>query len=45
MCERDQCEKDRLESEARGLVTRGLFGVFIGAAIGRWLALYGKALA
>lgn len=45
MCERDQCEEDRLEYEARGLVTRRLFGVAIGAGIDRLLALSGKALA
>ena len=45
MGEQDQFEQDRLESEARGLVTRRLFGVLVGAGIGRLLALCGKALA
>jgi carboxymethylenebutenolidase len=33
MCEQDQFEKDRLEYEARGLVTRRQFGVLVGAGI------------
>jgi carboxymethylenebutenolidase len=33
MCEKDQFEADRLEYEARGLVTRRQFGVLVGAGI------------
>jgi carboxymethylenebutenolidase len=33
MCEQDQFERDRLEFEARGLVTRRQFGVLVGAGI------------
>jgi carboxymethylenebutenolidase len=33
MCDQDQYEKDRLEYEARGLVTRRQFGVLLGAGI------------
>src|SRR5262252_5452772 len=33
MCEQDQFEADRLEYESRGLVTRRLFGVLVGAGI------------
>jgi hypothetical protein len=45
MGEQDQFEQDRLEYEARGLVTRRLFRVLVGAGIGRLLTLYRKALA
>jgi len=33
MCDQDQFEKDRQEYEARGLVTRRQFGVFVGAGV------------
>ena len=33
MCDQDQFEKDRLEYEARGLVTRRQFGVLLGAGV------------
>src|SRR4030088_1864180 len=33
MCDQDQFEKDRQEYEARGLVTRRQFGVFLGAGM------------
>src|SRR3954453_14596063 len=33
MCQQDQFEKDRLEYEARGLVTRRQFGVLVGGGI------------
>src|SRR5262245_57995586 len=33
MCEKDQFEADRLEYEARGLVTRRQFGVLVGAGV------------
>ena len=32
MCDQDQYEKDRLDYEARGLVTRRQFGVLFGTA-------------
>jgi carboxymethylenebutenolidase len=37
MCEQDQFEKDRLEYEARGLVTRRQFGVLLGAGVAMML--------
>src|SRR5215510_985993 len=37
MCDQDQFEKDRLEYEARGLVTRRQFGVLLGAGIAMML--------
>src|SRR5262245_10898826 len=33
MCDQDQFERDRLEYEARGLVTRREFGVLMGAGL------------
>ena len=33
MCDQDQFERDRLEYEARGLVTRRQFGVLVGAGV------------
>src|SRR5258707_5061242 len=33
MCEQDQYEKDRQESESKGLVTRRQFGVLLGAGV------------
>jgi carboxymethylenebutenolidase len=37
MCEQDQFEKDRLDFEARGLVTRRQFGVLLGAGVAMML--------
>jgi carboxymethylenebutenolidase len=37
MCDQDQFEKDRLEYEARGMVTRRQFGVLLGAGIAMML--------
>ncbi|WP_396624365.1 dienelactone hydrolase family protein [Luteitalea sp.] len=37
MCEQDQFERDRLEYEARGLVTRRQFGVLLGAGVSMML--------
>jgi carboxymethylenebutenolidase len=37
MCDQDQFEKDRLEYEARGLVTRRQFGVLLGAGVAMML--------
>jgi carboxymethylenebutenolidase len=37
MCEQDQYEKDRLDFEARGLVTRRQFGVLLGAGVAMML--------
>jgi carboxymethylenebutenolidase len=37
MCEQDQFEKDRLEFEARGQVTRRQFGVLLGAGVAMML--------
>src|SRR5437773_11177827 len=37
MCDQDQCEKDRQEYEARGLVTRRQFGVLLGAGVAMML--------
>src|SRR5215471_9843284 len=37
MCDQDQYEKDRLDFEARGLVTRRQFGVLLGAGIAMML--------
>ena len=36
MCDQDQFEKDRLEYETRGLVTRRQFGVLLGAETARY---------
>jgi carboxymethylenebutenolidase len=45
MCEKDQFEKDRLEYEARGLVTRRQFGVLVGAGIALLLPRVANAVA
>jgi carboxymethylenebutenolidase len=45
MCEQDQFEKDRLEYEARGLVTRRQFGVLVGAGIALLLPRVANAVA
>jgi carboxymethylenebutenolidase len=37
MCDQDECEKDRLDFEARGLVTRRQFGVLLGAGVAMML--------
>jgi carboxymethylenebutenolidase len=45
MCEQDQFEKDRLEYEARGLVTRRQFGVLLGAGVAMTLPTVVNAVA
>ena len=45
MCDQDQFEKDRLEFEARGLVTRRQFGVLVGAGIALMLPRVANAVA
>jgi carboxymethylenebutenolidase len=45
MCEQDQFERDRLEYEARGLVTRRQFGVMVGAGIALMLPRVAGAVA
>src|SRR5262245_28591752 len=45
MCDQDQFEKDRLEYEARGLVTRRQFGVLVGAGIALMLPRVANAVA
>jgi carboxymethylenebutenolidase len=45
MCDQDQFEKDRLEYEARGLVTRRQFGVLLGAGIAMMLPRVVNAVA
>jgi carboxymethylenebutenolidase len=45
MCEQDQFERDRLEYEARGLVTRRQFGVLVGAGISLMLPRVVNAVA
>jgi carboxymethylenebutenolidase len=45
MCEQDQFEKDRLDYEARGLVTRRQFGVLVGAGIALMLPKVANAVA
>jgi carboxymethylenebutenolidase len=45
MCEQDQFEKDRLEYEARGLVTRRQFGVLLGAGVAMTLPAVVNAVA
>ncbi|HXH25209.1 MAG TPA: hypothetical protein VNI78_08170, partial [Vicinamibacterales bacterium] len=37
MCDQDHFEQDRLEYEARGLVTRRQFGVLLGAGVAMML--------
>src|SRR5688572_4918093 len=45
MCDQDQFEKDRLEFEARGLVTRRQFGVLVGAGVAMMLPKVANAVA
>src|ERR1035437_5639129 len=45
MCDQDHFEDDRLEYEARGLVTRKQFGVLLGAGIGMMLPRAANAAA
>src|ERR1700690_2744331 len=45
MCDQDHFEKDRLEYEARGLVTRKQFGVMLGAGIAMLLPKVANAAA
>jgi carboxymethylenebutenolidase len=45
MCDRDHFEQDRLEYEARGLVTRRQFGVLVGAGITVMLPRVANAVA
>src|SRR5918999_488295 len=45
MCDQDQFEKDRLEYEARGLVTRRQFGVLVGAGVAMMLPRVVNAVA
>jgi carboxymethylenebutenolidase len=44
MCDQDQYEKDRLEYEARGLVTRRQFGVLVGAGVALMLPRVANAV-
>src|SRR5262247_1185321 len=45
MCDQDQFEHDRLEYEARGLVTRRQFGVLLGAGVAMLLPKVVNAVA
>jgi carboxymethylenebutenolidase len=45
MCDQDNFEKDRLEYEARGLVTRKQFGVMLGAGVAMMLPQVANAVA
>jgi carboxymethylenebutenolidase len=45
MCDQDQFEKDRLEFEARGLVTRRQFGALVGAGVALMLPRVVNAVA
>ena len=45
MCDQDHFENDRLEYEARGLVTRKQFGVMLGAGVAMMLPRAANALA
>jgi carboxymethylenebutenolidase len=45
MCDQDHFEKDRLEYEARGLVTRKQFGVMLGAGVAMMLPPVANAAA
>src|ERR1041385_4880824 len=45
MCDQDQFEKDRLEYDARGMVTRRQFGVLLGAGIAMMLPRVVNAVA
>src|SRR5215467_6342673 len=44
MCDQDQFEHDRLEYEARGLVTRRQFGVMLGAGVAMMLPRVANAV-
>jgi carboxymethylenebutenolidase len=44
MCDQDHFEKDRLEYEARGLVTRKQFGVMLGAGVAMMLPRVANAV-
>src|SRR5215472_3247027 len=45
MCDQDSFEKDRLEAEARGLVTRKQFGMMLGAGVAMMLPRVANAVA
>ena len=45
MCDQDHFEKDRLEAEARGLVTRKQFGMMLGAGVVMMLPRVANAVA
>jgi carboxymethylenebutenolidase len=45
MCDQDQFEHDRLEYEARGLVTRRQFGILVGAGVALMLPKVANAVA
>ena len=45
MCDQDHFEEDRLEAEARGLVTRKQFGVLLGAGVAMMLPRVANAVA
>jgi carboxymethylenebutenolidase len=45
MCEQDEFERDRLEFEARGMVTRRQFGILLGAGIAMMLPQVVNAVA
>src|SRR5262245_50389385 len=45
MCDQDHFDQDRLEYEARGLVTRREFGVLLGAGIAMMLPAVANAVA
>src|SRR5215472_3490040 len=45
MCDQDHFEKDRLEAEARGLVTRKQFGMMLGAGVAMMLPRVANAVA
>src|ERR1041385_5176076 len=45
MCDQDHFEDDRLEFEARGLVTRKQFGVMLGAGVAMMLPKVANAVA
>ena len=44
MCDQDQFEKDRLEYEARGVVTRRQFAVLLGAGVAMMLPKVANAV-
>ena len=45
MCDQDHFEEDRLEYEAKGLVTRRQFGVLLGAGVAMLLPQVANAVA